>query len=135
MCGCCGCGGRKKREATTVLTSRHNESCNSNELRQIMKKAIKVDPHLSLITIIELLKDGYGYVTVCDDKKISIAAQTDEYCIMKKNGIHCGVFRLKQNETDHSDGSADESGRIGIENDSVEEISKETTEILVKKAD
>ncbi|CAJ0604620.1 unnamed protein product [Cylicocyclus nassatus] len=91
---CCGGCGRRKREATNLLTA-GGKKCNSEELQTILRENVKNDVNSSIVSIREKMANFHDYALVCDDKKLEFIVEADDYCQHQSENVFCAVFTIK----------------------------------------
>uniref|UniRef100_A0A158P7H4 Ground-like domain-containing protein n=1 Tax=Angiostrongylus cantonensis TaxID=6313 RepID=A0A158P7H4_ANGCA len=100
--------GRKKREATNIVSNEDTSKCNNEDLRLVLLKSIKSDVTTSLKAISENLKEHRDYTVLCDDKKLQYVAEADDYCQRHVADVHCAIFRTNvKNTRDEREGNDD----------------------------
>ncbi|VDM59512.1 unnamed protein product [Angiostrongylus costaricensis] len=100
--------GRKKREATNIVSNEDNSKCNNEDLRLVLIKSIKSDVTTSLKAISENLKEHQDYTVLCDDKKLQYVVEADDYCQLHVTDVHCAIFRTSvKNTRDAHEGNDD----------------------------
>ncbi|VDL70905.1 unnamed protein product [Nippostrongylus brasiliensis] len=88
---------------------------------------MKSDALQSLDAIAKEMEHESDYVTVCHDKKITFAAEADEYCALEANGVHCAIFRPT---LQHQDKADEKTGKGGDSNSQEEDA----TEVIIRNA-